>query len=89
MTERSVVVGLDQGGTVINATVLDESGTFLVDELVETPSRVQEGPAVAVAALADAFENVLRVTGAERASVRSVGLDTPGPASVSTSRRVR
>ena len=48
-----VVVGLDNGGTTNNATVLDAAGQFLVDRLVETPSRVLEGPAVAVEALAD------------------------------------
>lgn len=77
----SVVVGLDNGGTSNNATVLDTSGHFLVDHLVETPSRVLEGPAVAVEALADAFEEILRLTGVPRSSVLAVGLDTPGPAS--------
>ncbi|MDA8062345.1 MAG: ROK family protein [Actinomycetota bacterium] len=77
----SVVVGLDNGGTSNNATVLDASGRFLVDRLVETPSRVLEGPAVAVEALADAFEGVLRLTDLHRSSVLAVGLDTPGPAS--------
>jgi len=76
-----VVVGLDNGGTSNNATVLDASGRFLVDRLVETPSLVQQGPAVAVEALAGAFEHVLELTGTARASVRAVGLDTPGPAS--------
>ena len=50
---REVVVGLDNGGTAINATVLDCTGRFLVDRLVETPSRVGEGPAVAIEALND------------------------------------
>src|SRR5215470_12466006 len=76
-----VVVGLDNGGTAINATVLDSAGRFLVDRLVETPSRVAEGPAVAIEALSDAFTGVLGVTGVSRAAVRAVGLDTPGPAS--------
>jgi glucokinase len=75
-----LVVGLDNGGTTNNATVLDQSGRFLVDRLVETPSAVREGPDVAVAALAAAFEHVLEVTGAARPSVRAVGLDSPGPA---------
>jgi glucokinase len=78
---RWVVVGLDNGGTANNATVLDEDGHFLVDDLVELPSRVREGPAVAVEALAEAFDNVLAVTGVPRDAVLSVGLDTPGPAS--------
>ncbi|HZD00987.1 MAG TPA: ROK family protein [Actinomycetes bacterium] len=76
-----VVVGLDNGGTSNSATVLDASGRFLVDRLIETPSYVQEGPDVAVEALVQALEDVLELTGTARASVRAVGLDTPGPAS--------
>jgi predicted NBD/HSP70 family sugar kinase len=76
-----VVVGLDNGGTTNNATVLDTSERFLVEELVESPSLVREGPEVAIGALGRAFEHVLVVTGIARASVRAVGLDTPGPAS--------
>jgi predicted NBD/HSP70 family sugar kinase len=76
-----VVVGLDNGGTSNNATVLDAEGRFLVDRLVETPSCVLEGPTVAVDALADALDNVLALTGIDRADVCAVGLDTPGPAS--------
>jgi glucokinase len=79
--DRWVVVGLDNGGTANNATVLEASGRFLVGRLVETPSRVQEGPAVAVDALATALDGVLEVTGTPIAAVRAVGLDTPGPAS--------
>ena len=78
---RHVVVGLDNGGTSNNATVLDASGRFLVDRLVETPSRVLEGPDIAVEALAEAMDNVLDVTDIGRDSVVAVGLDTPGPAS--------
>jgi predicted NBD/HSP70 family sugar kinase len=76
-----VVVGLDNGGTKNNATVLDASGRFLVDKLMESPSRVTEGPDVAVAALVETFEDVLRRTGTTRERVRGVGLDTPGPSS--------
>ena len=76
-----VVVGLDNGGTSNNATVLDASGRFLVDRLVETPSSVQEGPDVAVEAHVQALDHILEQTGTARASVRAVGLDTPGPAS--------
>jgi len=76
-----VVVGLDNGGTSNSATVLDDTGRFLVDRLVETPSRVREGPDVAVGALVDALERILLLTGVPRDSVRAVGLGTPGPAS--------
>jgi predicted NBD/HSP70 family sugar kinase len=78
---RSVIVGIDNGGTMNNATVLDPGGRFLVQQMLELPSRVREGPAVAIAALADSFGEVLKVTGIEPAEVRAVGLDTPGPAS--------
>ncbi len=75
------VVGLDNGGTTNNATVLDAAGTFLVERLAETPSRVGEGPAVAIEALAEAFDKVLTLTGVPPDAIRAVGLDTPGPAS--------
>jgi glucokinase len=76
-----VVVGLDNGGNKNNATVLHPAQGWLVERLVETPSRVKEGPAVALDALAFAFEGILRHTGLVRDAVRAVGLDTPGPAS--------
>lgn len=76
-----VVVGLDNGGNANKPTVLDASGRFLVNELVELPSLVLQGPGVAVTALAEAFWSVLTLTAVPVASVRAVGLDTPGPAS--------
>jgi predicted NBD/HSP70 family sugar kinase len=76
-----VVVGLDNGGTTVNATVLDCRGRFLVDRLVESPSYVKEGPEKAIEALARSLEQVLELTGTTRARVRAVGLDTPGPVS--------
>jgi glucokinase len=80
-SDLQVVVGIDNGGTTNNATVLDTSGRFLVDTLIESPSRVLDGPDVAVEALAEAFEAILALTGTPRTSVLAVGLDTPGPAS--------
>jgi glucokinase len=77
----AVVVGIDVGGTKTNATVLDESGTFLVDRMVETPSRVVEGPDAALAAIALAMELALTAGGVGPEAVLAVGLDTPGPAS--------
>src|SRR5450755_2175218 len=76
---RWVVVGLDNGGTTNNATVLDAAGRFLVDQLAECPSCVQDGPDKAIEALDRALEGVLDLTGIPRAAVRAVGLDTPGP----------
>ncbi|MEU4428549.1 ROK family protein [Actinoplanes sp. NPDC024001] len=76
-----VVVGLDNGGTCNNATVLDATGQFLVSHLVENPSRVLDGPESAVEQLAAAFTGILELTSTPLSLVRAVGLDTPGPAS--------
>jgi glucokinase len=74
-------VGLDSGGTAVNATVIDSAGRFLVGEMVESPSCVLDGPDKAIEALAWSLDHVLEITGIERAAVRAVGLDTPGPVS--------
>ena len=74
-------MGLDNGGNCNNATVLDATGQYLVDHLVENPSLVQEGPESAVEQLAEAFDRILTLTSTPRTLVRAVGLDTPGPAS--------
>ena len=76
-----VTVGIDNGGTANNGTVLDSNGTFLVTEMAELPSLVREGPDKAIAALVDSFDKVLAMTGVARERVLAVGLDTPGPAS--------
>ena len=81
MQDQWVVVGLDNGGNTNNATVLEPSGEFLVDSMVETPSRVLEGADIAVESLVLAFDDILKRTGVARGRVRAVGLDTPGPAS--------
>lgn len=79
--DRWVVVGLDNGGTTNNATVLDCDGHFLVDELIEHPSHVREGTDTAIDALETSLDGVLAFTGVSRDQVRAVGLDTPGPVS--------
>ena len=78
------MVGLDNGGTCNNATVLDDTGQFLVDHLVENPSLVHEGPESADEQLAEAFNSILTMTSTPLSLVRAVGLDTPGPASADT-----
>ena len=81
MTTDPVIVGIDNGGTKNCVTVMRGNGEFLIDELIEIPSRVTEGPAVAIPALVDTFHEGLRRTGHSPADVVAVGLDTPGPAS--------
>jgi glucokinase len=75
------VVGLDNGGTANKFTVMHRSGRFLIDDLIELPSRVTEGPGAALAALQQAFDEALRLSGISRADVVGVGFDSPGPAS--------
>jgi glucokinase len=76
-----VTVGIDNGGTANNGTVLTSSGEFLVTKMAELPSLVREGPDKAIPALVDSFDLMLSLTGLAREQVRAVGLDTPGPAS--------
>jgi len=78
-SDRWFVVGLDSGGTTINATVLDSAGRFLVGQMAESPSCVRDGPDKAIEALARSLDDILELTGTPRAGVRAVGLDTPGP----------
>jgi glucokinase len=48
-----VVVGIDNGGTANNGTVLDAGDRFLIDTMAELPSLVREGPDKAIQALVD------------------------------------
>jgi predicted NBD/HSP70 family sugar kinase len=77
----SVVVGIDVGGTKTNATVLTDTGQFLIDRMVEVPSRVLEGPAGAIEAIQAVVAAALAEAGVAFGDVRAIGLDTPGPAS--------
>ncbi|HEX2765298.1 MAG TPA: ROK family protein [Candidatus Limnocylindria bacterium] len=79
--DRPVVVGIDNGGTKTNATVLDADGRFLVDRMLEVPSRVNEGPDAALDAMEQAMDLALATARVDRSRVVAVGLDTPGPAS--------
>jgi glucokinase len=76
-----LVVGLDNGATVNNATVADSSGRFLVEEMVESPSRVQEGSGAGVEAIVSSFEDVIARIGVKSEQIAAVGLGSPGPAS--------
>lgn len=77
---RGVIVGIDVGGTSNNTTVLSHGGAFLIDGMLEVPSRVLDGPPGALAALRQAYELGLSTVGRDDTDVLAVGLDTPGPA---------
>lgn len=76
----AAVAGIDVGATKTNATILDEAGRFLVEEMFETPSRVTEGPAAALEAIEATLALAVGTAGVNRGDVLAVGLDTPGPA---------
>lgn len=75
-----MIVGIDVGGTSDNVTVLAHDGSFLIERLLEVPSRVLDGPAGALSALREAYELGLATVGRDHGDVSAVGLDTPGPA---------
>jgi predicted NBD/HSP70 family sugar kinase len=81
MDAHQVVVGIDNGATKNNATVLDASGRFVVDRMYEIPSRVAQGPEAAIEAMAETMDLALHETDTDPQRVVAVGLDTPGPAS--------
>ena len=78
---KRVVVGIDNGGTKTNATVLEEGGAFLVDRMHEVPSHVAEGPEAAIDAMVHAMDVALAAADVASDRIAAVGLDTPGPAS--------
>lgn len=79
--DSRVVVGIDNGGTKTNGTVLSLDGLYLVDRMHEVPSRVAEGPEAAIEAMVEAMDVALAAARVAREQVVAVGLDTPGPAS--------
>ncbi|HZI45651.1 MAG TPA: ROK family protein [Ilumatobacter sp.] len=81
LNTHTYIVGIDIGGTANKFTVIDGHGEYLIDHLVELPSRVTEGPKVAISAMRQAFDSALQLAGVNPHNVRGVGLDTPGPAS--------
>src|SRR3954449_12310200 len=84
VTSRELVVGLDNGGTTNNVTVLDlATGTFLIQGLFELPSEVRLGPDVAIDALVRAVTAALEHVDGSADQVVAIGLDSPGPASAS------
>jgi glucokinase len=81
MSSQNFFAGVDLGGTKINVTILGEDGTFRISEMMESPSLVEQGPAVTLKQMEVALKQAAKISEIDMRSVRSVGLDTPGPAS--------
>lgn len=80
---RTLVAGVDVGGTAINYTLLDEQGRFLVERLWEFPARAREGPEVCLSQIEAGLRALTAELGMSINDVAGVGLDTPGPATAS------
>lgn len=74
------IVGLDLGGNSINVTAFEDD-EFLIQEMLEIPSLVREGPAVLMDQLSSAFALACKTVEWSPADVVAIGLDTPGPVS--------
>jgi glucokinase len=81
-TNRQLFVGVDMGGTDIKATVTDQNGTLLFDAFPKVLSLASEGPQTTVGQLKIAADKALELAHGTWDEVVSVGLDTPGPASL-------
>ncbi len=81
MSSQNFFAGVDLGGTKVNVTILGEDGTFRISEMMESPSLVEQGPAVTLKQMEVALKQAAKISEIDMRSVRSVGLDTPGPAS--------
>jgi glucokinase len=82
MSSQNLFAGVDLGGTKINVTLLDEDGRFHISEMLESPSLVGRGPAVTLKQMEVALKQAADLAGIAMSTVKAVGLDTPGPASV-------
>lgn len=76
----SRIVGLDLGGNSINVTAYD-GARFVIEQMVEMPSLVSDGPESCISQLEKGFRKALELTGWAASTVDAVGLDTPGPIS--------
>ena len=81
MSDVKFFAGVDLGGTAINVTLLGEDGVFRINEMVETPALVEQGPAVTLRQMEKALKQAAEVVGISMSQIKVIGLDTPGPAS--------
>lgn len=79
---RNHHIGLDMGGTDIKATVIDTDGKVLVSSFDKVLSLASEGPQKTVEQMVVAADQALARAGLGWEDVDSVGLDTPGPATL-------
>jgi len=72
----SLVVGIDLGGTKMNAALVDENGKALGTERQKTLP--EEGPASVILRMAELTKSLLAKAGAEAGDLRAVCIGVPG-----------
>ncbi len=71
-------VGIDLGGTLIKAGLVDDTGQPLLEEAVSVPTEAARGADIALENMARAAEEAVRRAGVTWDDVRAVGLGSPG-----------
>ena len=79
MSNRPVYIGTDGGATTSKVGAVWEDGTTVSTQLVQRPTRSQDGPTAVIASWAEAIDNFLDENALTWDQVRGVGLAIPGP----------
>ncbi len=77
--DRPVYIGTDGGATTSKVGAVWEDGSPVSTQLLQRPTRSQEGPEAVVASWAATVAEFLELQGLHWAQVRGVGLAIPGP----------
>ncbi|MEV6105193.1 ROK family transcriptional regulator [Streptomyces sp. NPDC051940] len=85
-TREHAVAGVDLGASHCRVALMDIGGTLLAVQ--EDPLRIGEGPGVVLRHVEQTLHRLLKETGREPRTLRSIGLGVPGPVEFSTGRPV-
>lgn len=77
-----LVAGVDLGGTKIYTAVADLRGNLISE--FKCPTCASRGPAPVIEEIVSTIDETLRLAGADRKSLKAVGIGTPGPVNYST-----
>lgn len=77
MTPKTLLIGIDLGGTNIKAALVNtDSGE--ISGLTSTPTQAQEGHDAVIARMAELAHEVIRTTGQQKDNIGGIGLGIPG-----------
>jgi glucokinase len=78
-TARAVYLGTDGGATTSKFAAVWEDGTPLSTQLLQRPTKAEQGPEAVVQGWVEAASDYLTANGLSWAQVRGMGLAIPGP----------